>query len=104
MTDNSKCMDKMLQSKKKYDIGTNFFKMEKGTKKTSGHDVLKGTKVTMGPNVSIFMGVMDIKYIRTKCNLGTKCHTVGLAKNAGGGMFTCDILSLKSVLNRIRTT
>ncbi len=49
----------------------------------------------MGPNVSIFMGVMEIKCIRTKCNLGTKCHTVGLAKNAGGGMFTCDILSLK---------
>jgi hypothetical protein len=33
---------------------------------------------------------MDVKYVRTKCNQGTKCHTVGLAKNAGDRMFTCE--------------
>jgi hypothetical protein len=35
----------------------------------------------MGRNVAIFMGKMDVKYVSMKCNHGTKCHTVGLAKN-----------------------
>jgi hypothetical protein len=41
------------------------------------------------------MGKIDFKYIRLNCNCGTKCHTVGLAKNAVDGMFTCDILPQK---------
>jgi hypothetical protein len=40
---------------------------------------------------------MDVKYMRLKCNHGTKCHLVGLAKNAVDGMFTCDTLPPKSV-------
>ncbi len=33
-------------------------------------------------SVAIFMGKMDVKYVRMKCYHGTKCHAVGLAKNA----------------------
>jgi hypothetical protein len=54
---------------------------------------------TMGQNVSIFMGKMDVKYIRLKCSYGTKCHIVGLAKNAVDGMVTCGISPPKNVEN-----
>jgi hypothetical protein len=53
-------------------------------------------KITLGRNVSIFKGKMDIKYMRLKCNHGTTCHMVGLAKNAVDRKFTCDILPQKS--------
>jgi hypothetical protein len=35
----------------------------------------------MGWIVTIFMGKIDVKYVWMKCSHGTKCHTVGLAKN-----------------------
>ncbi len=57
--------------------------LKKGHKKQSGWDVTKSLKVIMGQNVTIFMREMDIKYVRMKCNHGTKCHTVGLAKMCG---------------------
>jgi hypothetical protein len=44
-----------------------------------------------------FAGEMDVKYVRLKCNHGTKCHMVGLAKNTVDRMFTCDIFPQKSV-------
>jgi hypothetical protein len=31
-----------------------------------------------------------MKYVRSKCNQGTKCHKVGLAS-----MFSCDVMPLK---------
>jgi hypothetical protein len=34
------------------------------------------------------MGKMDIKYTRVKCDHGTKCNTILLAKNTVDGMFT----------------
>jgi hypothetical protein len=43
------------------------------------------------------MGKRDVKYVRLKCNYGTKCHTAGLANNAVDGMFTSDILPQRSV-------
>ncbi len=50
----------------------------------SGHDVTKGPNVTIGQNFLIFMGKMDVKFVKIKCNHGTKCHTVGLAKKCSG--------------------
>ncbi len=41
-----------------------------GCRKQSGYDVTKGLKVTMGWNVAIFMGKMDVKYIRLKYSYG----------------------------------
>ncbi len=70
------------QSKKNASYGENVTKGETGTKKTPGHDITKGLKVIMGRNVIIFIGKMDVKYIRLKCNHGTKCHTVRLAEIA----------------------
>jgi hypothetical protein len=54
----------------------------------------------MGQNVSIFMGKLDIKYVRLKCIHGTKCHIVGKDKNIVDGIFTCDISPQNSVQNR----
>jgi hypothetical protein len=31
---------------------------------------------------------MDVEYIMKNCNQGTKCHSVGLAKNTVGGVST----------------
>jgi hypothetical protein len=36
---------------------------KKGRKKQSGCDVTKSLKVTMGWNVTILMGKMDVKYV-----------------------------------------
>jgi hypothetical protein len=53
----------------------------------------------MGWNVTMFLGKMDVKYIRLKCTYGTKFHMDELAKNAVDGMFTCDSSPQKSVRN-----
>jgi hypothetical protein len=55
----------------------------------------------MGQNVTIFMAELNIKYDRMKCNHKAKYHTVGLAKNAGDGMFTCDISHPQNVQNEM---
>jgi hypothetical protein len=49
----------------------------------------------MGQNVSIFVGKMDVKYVRLQFNPGTKCHTVEPANNVLYGMFTCDFCPKK---------
>ncbi len=54
---------------------------KKGHKKQPGCDVTKSLKVTMGQNITIFMGKMDVKYVWMKCSHGTKCPIVGLPKN-----------------------
>jgi hypothetical protein len=51
----------------------------------------------MGRNFAMFVRKMDVKYVRMKCNHGTKCLPVGLAKKAVDQMFTCDILLQKNV-------
>ncbi len=57
---------------------------KKELKKQSERNVTKCLNVSMGRNVTIFMGKMDVKYVWMKCSHGTKCHTVGLAKNVWG--------------------
>jgi hypothetical protein len=49
-----------------------------GRRKQSGYDGTKGLKVTMGWNVTIFMGKKDVKYVGLKCNHGKKCHSMGI--------------------------
>jgi hypothetical protein len=66
--------------------------MRKRMLKTSGHDVTKGLKISMGQKFPVFIEKMDVKYFMKNCDQGTKCHTVGMAKNAVGGIFTCYIL------------
>ncbi len=54
---------------------------KKGLKKQSECNVTKCLNVSMGRNVTIFIRKMEVKYVWMKCSHGTKCHTVGLAKN-----------------------
>ncbi len=51
----------------------------------------------IGRNATICRKQMDVKYVRMKCDYGTKCYTVGMAKNAVDGMFTCSIYPPKGV-------
>ncbi len=78
----------MLQSKKSVANGWNVTKWEKGTYKTSGHVVTKSLKPLWDGTYHFFMRKRDMKYVRTKCSPGTKCHMVGLAKNALDKMFS----------------
>ncbi len=54
----------------------------------------------MGQNVTIVMREINVKCDRRKCN-HEKYHTVGLAKNAGDGMFTCDISHPQNLQNEM---
>ncbi len=42
----------------------------------------------MGQKFPVFIEKMDVKYFMKNCDQGTKCYTVGMAKNAVGVMFT----------------
>jgi hypothetical protein len=68
---------------------------KKVCRKQSGYDVTKDLKVTMGRNVAIFMGKMDVKYMRINVTMRQNVAQFVLAKNAVDRMFTCDILPKK---------
>ncbi len=57
--------------------------MGKRDKKQSECDVTKSLKVTMGWNVAIFMGKMDVQYMSMNVTMGQNVTQLGWPKMCG---------------------